>query len=209
MPDRTIRIQRTEGALVSVACVALAVAVSFTDIGEHADLSYYATIAQIIPVFLLAFVVDARARLREHLDRALAPIRRLEEEVLQLRDFERSFPVRLHGDERVEALAKTIREMEGRHSEIQSDLLEVVGRVPGLLRGYVIVAVPGEVACLVALADGGGCSFAYGLAALSLAAMTTLWVRSLGAPFTLVAPPNRSTGHDTGRSPSESRGPGA
>jgi hypothetical protein len=48
---------------------------------------------------------------------------------------------------------------------------------------YVIVGVPGEAACLAALAAGSGTTFELSLGALSLFAMGGLYIRSLAERF--------------------------
>lgn len=178
-----IRIQVIEGNALAVVCVATAAMISLTtELGRNADLSYYATIAQVIPVFLLALMVEVRSRVGQSFEVARAAIEAGEAELRAL----------LHLAERVgdqapdvdlESARRMLRDVEQRIAGNRAGFAQAMPKTRRVVRGYVIVAIPGELASLAALAAGAGSTFALSLAALSLVAMVLLWLRSLTAQF--------------------------
>lgn len=183
-PERTIHISLTEGGALATLCVAAAGVVALlTDLGEDADLSYYATVAQVIPIFLLALMVEIRARLDVPFARARKSIEENDRDLRHLLEIERIVRERGATGEDLDRASKQLRDAAQQTSEIRSDFLESLPAVQRTIRAYVVVAVPGEAACLVALAGGHGTTFALMLAALSVAAMVALYVRSLGRHY--------------------------
>lgn len=185
LPDRTVGIRVTEGTGLAGVCVAVAAIVAATtDIGGNADLSYYATVAQVIPVFLLALMVDIRSRLGQSFDVARASIEAREGELRTLLTLEQQVANRVP-DEDLEDTRRMLRDFEHSVSALRADFEQYVPLARRVVRSYVIVAIPGEMASIAALAAGDGSTFAFSLAALSLTAIILLWLRSLGAHFKL------------------------
>lgn len=171
-------------ALAATSIVAAAIIAATTDIGARADLSYYATIAQVIPVFLLALMVDLRSRLGQSFDAARTAIEAREAELRGLLELEQLADDRTPHDD-LDETRQMLRDFEYEVGEIRADFAQSLPTTRRVVRSYVTVAIPGEVASLAALAIGSGSTFALSLAALSLGAMVLLWLRSLTARFEL------------------------
>ncbi len=181
--DRTIRIQVIEGHALAAVCVVTAATISLTtELGSHADLSYYATVAQVIPVFLLALMVDVRSRLGQHFNDARTAIEAREAELRTLLHLVQHVGNEAP-EEDFESARGRLRDVEQVIAENRAGFDQTAPKLRRVLRGFVIVATPGELASLTALAAGAGNTFALSLAALSLVAMTLLWLRSFTAQF--------------------------
>lgn len=185
-PDRDIRVRLTEGGLAASACVAVATTVALlTDIGESADLSFYATVAQVIPVFLLALVVEVRARLDHSFGYAVAAIQARTDEYERLREVERAARDRDAEDPALQAATAELDRL-GRHlSDLRGELADFLPFVQRVVRGYVLAAVPGEAGSLAALAAGRGSTLLLALGVASLLALLLLYMRSVGSRFDL------------------------
>lgn len=180
-PPIRVQIVINEGWGVAAASILVAAVIAaVADLGEHADISYYGTVAQVIPVFLLALMIDMTARLRRDfadvgakLDRYQDVQDSLGEWVEDLQDA--GAPL----DEASERLEHTQRILDRHRDEFRA----FGQRAAQVVRGYVITAIPGEAAALWALAAGEGNTFSLTLAATSLVAMVLLYARTLGTHF--------------------------
>lgn len=184
--ERDVHIQLTDGGIVATASVVIAGALALeTDIGEGADLSFYATVAQVLPVFVLALVIEVRSHLDRSFDFAVREIDARMDDHEQARALEDR--VRALGVDNPE-LARASVEL-GRLGSIVEELHdELRGYLPltrRVVRGYVLAAVPGEAGCLAALGLGRGTTFCFSLGALSLVAMVVLYMRSVSSRYDL------------------------
>jgi hypothetical protein len=153
-----------------------------TDLDRRTDLSYYGTVAAVIPVFLVALVIEARSRLEAAAQYAASGIAQDEARLRELTDrLERAHGTGTTELGEVEEFAHHAAEVIAAQRQHSRRILPIARKV---VRAYVIVAIPGEAACLVALAAGDGSTFMLSLGALSLIAMVLLWMRSLGSKFT-------------------------
>jgi hypothetical protein len=184
LPDRgePLRLTLTDGGVIACGSVLLAALLAITtDLGEAADLSFYATVAQVIPVFLLAMIVEVRSRLGRSFNFAASALHEqwaMHDEVQRLerrlRDAGNRTPELQRASVDLEALGT---ELAALTRDFHDDTLPGARRV---VRGYVIAAVPGLVGALVALAVGHGSTFWFSLSALSLASMLVLFARRVG-----------------------------
>jgi hypothetical protein len=177
-----IRIRIPEGPGVAVLCVLLAFVISLvSDVGNRADISYYATVAQVIPVLLLALMVEIRSRLDTSVRGVEHALAAREEELDAVLELERQ--AREAGVAGLDEALKDLRDVEAHIASLREDFLQLMPQARRVVRGYVTVAIPGEAACLWALGAGHGNAFALSLGALSLVAMVALYIRSLGLHY--------------------------
>jgi uncharacterized membrane protein len=184
-----------EGGVAVVATVALSgLLAHFGDFGASAGNEFYAAIVQVIPVFLVALLLEVavqfpvsestRPNVRQEkaeLANAIAQAARVRESVSQDR-------------QRAEAAGGTFsRELEQAAQEYIASTDEVVtssrkildtseqlvnlyGAIRAIVFSYVAAAVPGEAAALYALAAGESSTFLLSLSVLSLISMVLLFV---------------------------------
>lgn len=176
--DRHIRIKLATGEALTAASVLIAalLALLLPDLGSGADLSYYGTLAQVIPVFLVAAALESRARLTSSINGTattlIARAAELREMKKMLRAADLTPADRKEIDGLIDSMDGTLRKYNGEFS----DLTQFARR---LLRSYVLLAVPGEVAAIGALAVGHGGPFVFVLPALSVVCIGLLWTTTL------------------------------
>jgi hypothetical protein len=199
----------TEGVIAVAATLGVAFVVGqFTTFGRTAEGDFYAAVAGVIPIFLLALLVEATAsfggfeseawdqrqleqdalenarRAREDIERVKADHRRLEEIGGSVdEEFATASEGMIKASEGVIAAAETV-------AIIGAGLSRIGGAVRRIILGYVVAAIPGEAAALYALAAGTSTTFLLMTAALSLVAMVVLFVMAVLRRFTYHPPPS-------------------
>ena len=147
--ERTVHIRLTDGGVIAATSVVIAGAVSLaTDVGEGADLSLYATVAQVLPVFLLALIIEVRSRLDRSFDLAVLAIDARMDDYEQVRALEDR--VRAHGvdDPELTRASAELRRLGNTVAELHEELRGYLPMTRRVVRGYVLAALPGEAGCL-------------------------------------------------------------
>jgi len=178
LPDRHVRIKLATGEALTVAYVLLAVvlALLFPDLGSGADLSYYGTLAQVIPVFLVAAALESRARLTSAINGTASTLLARAEEVREMKRMLRDANLTPADRQEIDGL---IGSMDGTLRQYNGEFSDATQFARRLLRSYVLLAVPGEVAAIGALAVGHGGPFVFVLSALSVVSIGLLWTKTL------------------------------
>ncbi len=170
-----------EGAAAAFASVVIAFVVSLVfDFAGSADLSFYATLAQVIPVFLVAAVLEARGNIDGPFESSGDKVGTLVDQAEEALAWDKR--IRSHhgkvDDDHAQLTADMHREV-AKVRRLQAEFSDAAALARRIMLGYIFAAGTGEVAALVALGMGAGSTFLMTLSALSLASIVALWILSI------------------------------
>jgi hypothetical protein len=183
------------GGIAAGTTIAVSVlADRLTTFGREAELGFYGAAVQVIPIFLVALLLEVAVQFRgaesgierhqklrkDSGAKALAAQARKREVAEDIRKLEEAGG-KLEGDLAVAATelllaSDRVVEVDASLQELDESLSRLLIAMRSLVLGYVAAAVPGETAGLYALAAGKSTTFLLLTTALSMVSMVALFV---------------------------------